>query len=92
MTLHSDSVKTVRSTYSEKQLAIKKSLPFSQQEKEDIYVWEQLIGAQQHEYTLRKRADIIDVHSDQIVHRQQFDEGSVVRYTTKNGLRSIVSE
>ena len=92
MALHSDLVKSIRSTYSDKKLAIKKALPFSQQEKEDIYVWEQLIDAQQHEYTLRKRADIVNVHSDQIVHRQRFEEGSVVKYKTKNGLRSIVSE
>lgn len=92
MSLHSDSIRFVRSTYSEKKLAIKKALAFSQQEKEDIYVWEQLIDAQQHEYTLRKRADIIDLHSDHIVHKQRFEQGSEIRYKNIHGLRTIVPE
>lgn len=90
--LHSDSVTFVRSTYSEKKLAIEKALPYSQQEKEDIYVWEQPIDAQQREYTLRKRSDIIDIHSSQIVHRERYEERSVMKFKVKNGLRRLITD
>jgi len=90
MSLHSDSIQPVRQTYSEKKLAIDKALPYSQQEREEIYVWEQLIDTDKHEYTLRTRADIINPHSDQIVYTEPYVEQPALRFKTISGERKLI--
>lgn len=86
----SDLTKTVRSTYSKRHLAINNAQPYANQEQETVFVWKGDIGAGQHEYTLRKRADIIDVHSDRIVHTAAFTGRPPLRIKTQRGLRVLV--
>ena len=79
-------------TYSQKHLAINKALEYAIQEKETIYVWQGSTGAGEYEYTLRKRSDIIDLKSKQIVHIYRYTGQLPVKFRVHNGLREVARD
>lgn len=76
--------KIVRRVFSEKHIAINNALSYANQEKETIYVWKSPMDARDSEYTLRKRSDVLDVHSEHIVHIQPFDVNLKIQKKGRN--------
>lgn len=76
--------KIVRRVFSQSHLAINNALPYANQEKETIYVWKSPMDAGEYEYTLRKRAEIFDVHSPQIIHIQPYDVNLKIQRIGRN--------